>query len=169
MGLLPTISLSYIVSQDLSENALGQPCSSMYNCWNRTTDKWRARRVARSHGTPYPGHQAATHAPARIPVGFKSVGPTLPQKASPLGWHPQPYKSCFSTQDTQCGTIPYNLPSQIARRDLSEIHWANLAPIPIVGTGPPIHGMSGGPPAHTTRPPRPSSRDTRVRTHSSGL
>jgi hypothetical protein len=33
----------------------------------------------------HPGRRATTHALARIAVGFRSLGPTLPQKASPLG------------------------------------------------------------------------------------
>jgi hypothetical protein len=32
----------------------------------------------------HPGRRAATHVPERIAAGFRSVGPTLPQKASPL-------------------------------------------------------------------------------------
>jgi hypothetical protein len=70
-------SLSHIVSRDLSENALGQPGSDT-NCWNRTADTRRA----------HPGCRATTHATTRIAAGFRSLGPTLPQKDSLLGVAP---------------------------------------------------------------------------------
>jgi hypothetical protein len=87
VGLFPTISPSHIVSRDLSENALGQPGSDT-NCWNRTTDTWRVRRGRPHTRRAHPGCRAATHAPARIAVGFRSLGPILPQKASLIGVAP---------------------------------------------------------------------------------
>jgi hypothetical protein len=81
---IPTISPSHIVSQDLSENALGQP-SSDTNYWNRSADTWRVRRGRPHTRRAHPGCRAATHAPARIAAGFRSLGPTRPQKASLLG------------------------------------------------------------------------------------
>jgi hypothetical protein len=74
--LFPTISPSHIVSRDLSENALGQPGFDT-NCWNRTADTWRVRRGRPHSRRAYPGCRAATHAPARIAAGFRSLGPTL--------------------------------------------------------------------------------------------
>jgi hypothetical protein len=93
------------VSRDLSENALGQPGSDT-NCWNRTADTWRVRRGRPHTRRAHPGCWAATHAPARIAAGFRSLGPTLPKKLAFYGLHPQPYKACFLTLTTQCGTIP---------------------------------------------------------------
>jgi hypothetical protein len=84
VGLFPTISLSHIVSQDLSENALGQPGFDT-NCWNRTADTWHVRPGRPHTRRAHPDCRAATHAPARIAAGFRSLGPTLPQKASLLG------------------------------------------------------------------------------------
>jgi hypothetical protein len=81
VGLFPTISPSHIVSQDLSENALGQP-SFDTNCWNRIADTRRVRPGRPHTRRGHPGCRAATHAPARIAAGFRSLGPTLPQKAS---------------------------------------------------------------------------------------
>jgi hypothetical protein len=48
-------------------------------------EAWRVRRAARTHGAPHSGCPAATHAPARKTAGFRSLGPTLPQKVSLLG------------------------------------------------------------------------------------
>jgi hypothetical protein len=39
----------------------------------------------RTHEAPTSGRRAVTHAPERIAAGFRSIGPKLPQKASPLG------------------------------------------------------------------------------------
>jgi hypothetical protein len=82
--LFPTISPSHIVIQDLSENILGQPGSDT-NCWNRTTDTWRVRWGRPHTRRAHLGCRAATHASARIAVSFRSLGPTLPLKASLLG------------------------------------------------------------------------------------
>jgi hypothetical protein len=72
------------MSRDLSENALGQPGSDT-NCWNRTADTRRVRRDRPHTRRAHPGCRAATHAPIRIAAGFRSLGPTLPQKASLSG------------------------------------------------------------------------------------
>jgi hypothetical protein len=79
VGLFSTISPSHIVSRDLSENALDQPGSDT-NYWNRTADTWRVRWGHPHTRRAHPGCRAATHAPTRIAAGFRSLGPTLPQK-----------------------------------------------------------------------------------------
>jgi hypothetical protein len=80
VGLFPIISPSHIVSRDLSENALGQTGSDT-NCWNRTAHTRRVRRGRPHTRRAHPGCRAATHAPARIAAGFRSLGPTLPPKS----------------------------------------------------------------------------------------
>jgi hypothetical protein len=50
-------------------------------CWNRTADTWRVRRGRPHTRRAHPGCRAATHAPARIAAGFRSLGPTLPPKS----------------------------------------------------------------------------------------
>jgi hypothetical protein len=84
VGLFPTISPSHIVSQDLFENALGQPGSDT-NCWNRSADTWHVRQGRLHTRRAHRGCRAVTHVPARIAACFRSLGPTLPQKASLSG------------------------------------------------------------------------------------
>jgi hypothetical protein len=86
------------------ESASQVPSEEM--CWNRTADIWCVRRAARTHDVPYLGRRAATHAPERMATGFRSVGPTPPQKLPIRGLHFQPYKPCLLFHNTQCWTIP---------------------------------------------------------------
>jgi hypothetical protein len=133
-------------------------------CWNRTADTRRVRRGRPHTRRTHPGCRAATHAPARIAAGFRSLGPTLPQKASPFkGLHPQPYKPCYHILTTQYETIPNNLPlTHCEPRFYLRMHWANLALIPSVGTGLPTHGVSvGATRTHGTPTQAVGSRHTR--------
>jgi hypothetical protein len=102
--------------------------------------------------------------------GFRSLGPTLPKKLAWQELHPQPYKPCYLTITTQCGTIPNNLPlTHCEPRFVWECTgptclWYQLLEPDRWHMACPL-----GPPAHTARPPRLLGRDTRARTYNIGL
>jgi hypothetical protein len=90
-------------------------------CWNQTADTWRVRRGRPHIRRGHPGCQTATHAPACIAAGFRSLGPTLPQKASLSGGCTLNHiNHAISPSPHNVGLFPTISPSHIVSRDLSE-------------------------------------------------